>query len=211
MDFDPEQIRTQMHVAERNLKVLEESIVKMIRIREDTQQFMQDFATSMSNIGAEEYDAAMSHCIQSLGSSVSNVSKQTSDIMLHRPQSHILQVLTQIQDWGIVPIQRLLEDREKVDRIEIRLKREFERAYGERDREKKKRLLADQKRRKENVNQLVAYHLQQFEQFRIIQMKKVMQEIMRSEVHFHAKSLEELASPCTLITQVHAGTNGIAP
>ena len=105
MDFDPEQIRTQMHVAERNLKVLEESIVKMIRIREDTQQFMQDFATSMSNIGAEEYDAAMSHCIQSLGSSVPNVSKQTSDIMLHRPQSHILQVLTQIQDWGIVPIQ----------------------------------------------------------------------------------------------------------
>lgn len=105
MDRATEQIRTQIQVVERNLKVLEETIVKMIRLREDTQQFMQEFATSMNNIGAEEYDTNVAHCIQSLGTSFSNVSKKTTDLMLHRPQSHILQVLTHIQDWGIVPIQ----------------------------------------------------------------------------------------------------------
>ncbi|CCI45472.1 unnamed protein product [Albugo candida] len=203
MDRATEQIRTQIQVVERNLKVLEETIVKMIRLREDTQQFMQEFATSMNNIGAEEYDTNVAHCIQSLGTSFSNVSKKTTDLMLHRPQSHILQVLTHIQDWGIVPIQRLLDDRERIERIELRLQREFERAYGERDREKKKRLLSDQKRRKENVNQLVAFHLEQFEGFRITQTKKILQEITRSEAYFYAKSLEELATPCALIAQVH--------
>lgn len=64
--------------------------------------------------------------------------------------------------------------------------------------EKKIRALNDQKRRVENVDALVDYHIQQLELFRLTKLKTIFEELVRSEMFYHAKALENIPA-CTFL------------
>lgn len=104
MDASLEDIRAQVQFTERNIRILEETVIKMIRKREDSQQFLQVLSENMHNVAAQEHCPELNQCITELAESFRVFGEKTNVVMTQRPEAHILQVLTQIQDWGVVPM-----------------------------------------------------------------------------------------------------------
>lgn len=104
MDERGRQFQTQLQFIERNGKALEELIAKMLRVREEQEVFLGAFARSMSDIGAQEGWAPLAQCFTSVGDSGRQLVQETHEVMLQRPEPEMLLMLTQIQDWGVVPI-----------------------------------------------------------------------------------------------------------
>ncbi|TMW57377.1 hypothetical protein Poli38472_003302 [Pythium oligandrum] len=211
MDERGRQWQTQLQFMERNGKALEELVARMLRIREEQEAFHRSFTKSMQDMGALEETKALAQCFNALGDSGLKMANETHDVMMQRPETEILQVLTQIQDWGIVPMKRLVDDREKAIKIEQKLQKEYDeksRSGSGKEREKKLRMLSDQKRRVENVNALIELHMRRFEQFRTEKLKKVLTELARSNAFYHAKGLESFALPCALIGKLNPGDIG---
>uniref|UniRef100_K3X4A2 BAR domain-containing protein n=1 Tax=Globisporangium ultimum (strain ATCC 200006 / CBS 805.95 / DAOM BR144) TaxID=431595 RepID=K3X4A2_GLOUD len=206
MDDLGKRVQAQLQFMERNGRALEELIAKMLRMREEQEGFLHGFAKALQDIGAQEDSKELAQCLLSLGDCGQRLASETHDVMLQRPEGEMLLALTQIQDWGIVPMKRLLEDREKALKIEYKLQKEYDEKRGGsgKEKEKKLRMLSDQKRRVENVNALIDYHLSKFEEFRILKMKKIMNELARSNMFYHAKGLELFSVPCAAIAKLHA-------
>lgn len=114
MDERGKYLLGQLQFMERNVKALEEVVAKMLRIREEQENFNNVFAKSMHDIGAMEEAKSLAHCFNSLGDCGTTLVQDTHDIMIVRPEVEILQVLTQIQDWGVVPmkVRRILGRRD---------------------------------------------------------------------------------------------------
>lgn len=101
-------------------------------------------------------------------------------------------------------------------------------------------MLSDQKRRVENVNLLIDYHMRKFEEFRLLKMKVpasywsvgcwcwdqelidlssssaslrqiIMGEMARSNMFYHAKGLELFSVPCAQISTLQARAHGEVP
>ncbi|GMF17746.1 unnamed protein product [Phytophthora fragariaefolia] len=156
--------------------------------------------------------------------------------------------------WGgvwltVLAVQRLLEDREKAIKIEAKLQKEYDemkvraeytevrivyslsmrplraqRGSSAKEKEKKLRMLSDQKRRVENVNALLETHMENFDRYRVKKMKvrrrpcsvgvvpsshvvkpcqKIVNELARSHAFYYAKGLELFAFPCQAIAKLH--------
>ncbi|DBA02464.1 TPA: hypothetical protein N0F65_008678 [Lagenidium giganteum] len=210
MDEKGRALAAHVQFLERNVKALEELVAKLIRMREEQEQFFSGvFTKSMEDVAAQEDCAPLAQCFTHLADASKKLAVDTHDVMLKRPEPEILQTLAQIQDWGIVPMRRLLEDRDKALKIEYKLQKEYDdksRVSGAaREKEKKMRMLSDQKRRVENVNALIDQNMKKFEYFRVSKMKKVMNELARSQAFHHAKGLEYFAVPCASVTKLNPG------
>ncbi|GAB9475090.1 hypothetical protein Gpo141_00012195 [Globisporangium polare] len=210
MDEKGKSLQAQLQFMERNGRALEELIAKMLRVREEQESFLAGFARSLQDMGAQEDSREIAQCLTSLGECGGKLATETHDVMLQRPESEMLLTLTQIQDWGVVPMKRLLEDREKALKIEAKLQKEYDEKRGgsAKEKEKKLRMLSDQKRRVENVNVLIEYHMRKFEEFRLLKMKKIMGELARSNMFYHAKGLELFSVPCAQISSLQARAHG---
>ncbi|KAE8886655.1 hypothetical protein PF005_g1858 [Phytophthora fragariae] len=199
-------LQAQLQFMERNGRALEELVARMMKAREEQEAFLGAFAKSLEDIAAQEECAPLAQCLGSLGECSHKLASESHDVMLLRPETEILQVVTQIQDWAIVPMKRLLEDREKAIKIEAKLQKEYDelrRGSSAKEKEKKLRMLSDQKRRVENVNTLLDTHMENFDHYRIQKMKKIVNELARSHAFYHAKGLELFAVPCQTIAKLH--------
>ncbi|ETI56741.1 hypothetical protein, variant [Phytophthora nicotianae CJ01A1] len=164
----------QLQFMERNGRALEELVAKMMKAREEQEAFLGSFAKSLEDIAAQEECEPLAQCLGSLGECGQKLVSESHDVMMLRPEMEVLQVVTQIQDWAIVPMKRLLEDREKAIKIEAKLQKEYDelrRGSSAKEKEKKLRMLSDQKRRVENVNALLDTHMDNFDRYRIQKMK----------------------------------------
>ncbi|KAG7393512.1 hypothetical protein PHYPSEUDO_007349 [Phytophthora pseudosyringae] len=200
-------LAAQLQFMERNGRALEELVAKMMKAREEQETFLGAFAKSLEDIAAQEECAPLAQCLGSLGESGQKLASESHDVMMLRPETEILQVVTQIQDWAIVPMKRLLEDREKAIKIEAKLQKEYDelrRGSSAKEKEKKLRMLSDQKRRVENVNVLLDTHMENFDRYRIQKMKKIVSELARSQAFYHAKGLELFTVPCQSIAALHS-------
>ncbi|KAL4136721.1 hypothetical protein KRP22_000248 [Phytophthora ramorum] len=196
-------LQAALQFMERNGRALEELVARMLKAREEQETFLGAFAKSLEDIAAQEECTPLAQVLESLGDCGQKLASESHDIMMLRPETEILQVVTQIQDWAIVPMKRLLEDREKAIKIEAKLQKEYdEMRRGSSAREKKLRMLSDQKRRVENVNALLETHMESFDRYRIQKMKKIVSELARSQVFYHAKGLELFAVPCQTIAKL---------
>ncbi|KUF93068.1 hypothetical protein AM588_10008877 [Phytophthora nicotianae] len=103
-----------------------------------------------------------------------------------------------------------LEDiaaQEESIKIEAKLQKEYDelrRGSSAKEKEKKLRMLSDQKRRVENVNALLDTHMDNFDRYRIQKMKKIVSELARSQAFYHAKGLELFAVPCQDIAKLQS-------
>ncbi|OWY94400.1 hypothetical protein PHMEG_00035889 [Phytophthora megakarya] len=204
-------LAAQLQFMERNSRALEELVAKMLKAREEQETFLVAFAKSVEDIAAQEECTGLAKCLGSLGESGQKLASESHDVMMLRPETEILQVVTQIQDWAIVPMKRLLEDREKAMKIEAKLQKEYDelkRGNTAKEKEKKLRMLSDQKRRVENVNTLLDAHMENFDRYRIQKMKKILSELARSMAFYHAKGLELFAVPCQTIANFHTTDAG---
>ncbi|KAJ0402130.1 hypothetical protein P43SY_000445 [Pythium insidiosum] len=175
MDEHGKRLQGRLQFVETNIKALEELVAKMLRLREEQESFHYTFAKTLSDVSATEDAKPLAQCLFKLSESSTKMAKDTHDVMLQRPEPEILQVLTQIQDWGVVPLKRLLDDREKALKIEQKLQKEYDdrsRSATTKEKEKKWRMLSDQKRRVENVNALIDHHMKMFEDYRLAKMKQ---------------------------------------
>ncbi|TDH72297.1 uncharacterized protein CCR75_003441 [Bremia lactucae] len=167
-------LAAQLQIFERNGRTLTELIAKMLKAREEQETILLAFAKSFEDIAAQEECAPLAHCLGSLGDCGQKLANESHEVMMLRPEKEILQVIAQIQEWAIVPMKRLLEDGEKAVKIEFKLQKEYDelkRGSSAREKEKKLRILSDQKRRVENGNALVNLHMEHFDRFRIENMK----------------------------------------
>ncbi|ETK96525.1 hypothetical protein F441_00805 [Phytophthora nicotianae CJ01A1] len=197
----------QLQFMERNGRALEELVAKMMKAREEQEAFLGSFAKSLEDIAAQEECEPLAQCLGSLGECGQKLVSESHDVMMLRPEMEVLQVVTQIQDWAIVPMKRLLEDREKAIKIEAKLQKEYDelrRGSSAKEKEKKLRMLSDQKRRVENVNALLDTHMDNFDRYRIQKMKKIVSELARSQAFYHAKGLELFAVPCQDIAKLQS-------
>ncbi|ETO85472.1 hypothetical protein F444_00832 [Phytophthora nicotianae P1976] len=197
----------QLQFMERNGRALEELVAKMMKAREEQEAFLGSFAKSLEDIAAQEECEPLAQCLGSLGECGQKLVSESHDVMMLRPEMEVLQVVTQIQDWAIVPMKRLLEDREKAIKIEAKLQKEYDelrRGSSAKEKEKKLRMLSDQKRRVENVNALLDTHMDNFDRYRIQKMKKILSELARSQAFYHAKGLELFAVPCQDIAKLQS-------
>ncbi|KAG7401217.1 hypothetical protein PHYBOEH_002401 [Phytophthora boehmeriae] len=204
-------LQAQLQFMERNGRALEELVAKTLKAREEQETFLTGFAKSLEDIAAQEGFQPLAKCLGSLGECGQKLVTESHDVMLLRPESEILQTVTQIQDWAIVPMKRLLEDREKAIKIEAKLQKEYDelrRGSSAKEKEKKLRMLSDQKRRVENVNALLDAHTENFDRYRIQKMKKIVSELARSQAFYHAKGLELFAVPCQAIAKIHSTDEG---
>ncbi|GLE06315.1 hypothetical protein PINS_up015562 [Pythium insidiosum] len=126
MDEHGKRLQGQLLFVEANIKALEELVAKMLRLREEQENFHYTFAKMLSDMSATEDAKPLAQCLFSLSESGTKMARDTHDVMLQRPEPEILQVLTQIQDWGVVPLKRLLDDREKAIKIELKLQKEYD-------------------------------------------------------------------------------------
>ncbi|KAG6598189.1 FAM92 protein [Phytophthora cinnamomi] len=207
-------LQAQLQFMERNGRALEELVARMLKAREEQEAFLGAFAKSLEDIAAQEECAPLAQCLGSLGECGQRLASESHDVMLLRPETEILQVVTQIQDWAVVPMKRLLEDREKAIKIEAKLQKEYDelrRGSSAKEKEKKLRMLSDQKRRVENVNALLETHLENFDRYRIQKMKKIVNELARSHAFYHAKGLELFAAPCQAIAKLQPTDHLKAP
>lgn len=97
-------LQAQLQFMERNGRALEELIAKMMRVREEQESFLVGFARSLQDMGAQEDSKEIARCLASLGESGGKLATETHDVMLQRPEGEMLLTLTQIQDWGVVPM-----------------------------------------------------------------------------------------------------------
>ncbi|EEY61262.1 uncharacterized protein PITG_01525 [Phytophthora infestans T30-4] len=200
-------LAAQLQFMERNGRALEELVAKMMKAREEQEAFLGSFAKSLEDIAAQEECAPLAQCLGSLGECSQKLVSESHDVMMLRPETEILQVVTQIQDWAIVPMKRLLEDREKATKIEAKLQKEYEelkRGSSTKEKEKKLRMLSDQKRRVENVNSLLDRHMESFDRYRMQKMKKIVSELARSQAFYHAKGLELFTTSCQGVAKLQS-------
>ncbi|KAG4231039.1 hypothetical protein PC116_g20682 [Phytophthora cactorum] len=161
-------LAAQLQFMERNGRALEELVAKIMKAREDQEAFLGAFARSLEDIAAQEECAPLAQCLGNLGECGQKLVSESHDVMMLRPETEILQVVTQIQDWAIVPM--------KAIKIEVKLQKEYDelrRGSSAKEKEKKLRMLSDQKRRVENVNALLDTHTENFDRYRIQKMKKI--------------------------------------
>lgn len=104
MDEKSKSLQTQLQFMERNGKALEELIAKMLRVREEQESFFHGFSRSLQDIGAQEDSRELAQCLLSLGDCGQKMAAETHGVMLQRPEGEMLLTLTQIQDWGVVPM-----------------------------------------------------------------------------------------------------------
>jgi hypothetical protein len=104
-------LQAQLQFMERNGRALEELVAKMMKAREEQEAFLGTFAKSLEDIAAQEECAPLAQCLGSLGESGQKLASESHDVMLLRPETEILQVVTQIQDWAIVPMKVCWLDR----------------------------------------------------------------------------------------------------
>jgi hypothetical protein len=104
MDDLGKRVQAQLQFMERNGRALEELIAKMLRMREEQEGFLHGFAKALQDIGAQEDSKELAQCLLSLGDCGQRLASETHDVMLQRPEGEMLLALTQIQDWGIVPM-----------------------------------------------------------------------------------------------------------
>lgn len=104
MDEKGKSLQAQLQFMERNGRALEELIAKMLRVREEQESFLAGFARSLQDMGAQEDSREIAQCLTSLGECGGKLATETHDVMLQRPESEMLLTLTQIQDWGVVPM-----------------------------------------------------------------------------------------------------------
>eukprot|EP00644_Phytophthora_capsici_P008068 jgi/Phyca11/20153/fgenesh1_pg.PHYCAscaffold_58_\ len=197
-------LTAQLQFMEHNARALEELVARMMKAREEQEAFLGVFAKSLEDIAAQEEWPPLAQCLGGLGECGQTLVSESHDVMMLRPETEILQVVTQIQDWAIVPMKRLLEDREKAIKIEAKLQKEYDeiKRGSSKEKEKKMRMLSDQKRRVENVNTLLDTHMENFERYRIQKMKKIVSELARSQAFYYAKGLELFAVPCQNIAKL---------
>ncbi|RLN93099.1 hypothetical protein BBJ28_00018804 [Nothophytophthora sp. Chile5] len=150
MDQRGRRLQAQLQFMERNGRALEELVAKTLRAREEQESFLGVFAKTLEDIAAQEEFPPLAQCLGSLGECGQKLVSESHDVMLLRPESEILLAVTQIQDWAIVPMKQGSSAKEK---------------------EKKLRMLSDQKRRVENVNALLDTHTENFEHYRVLKMK----------------------------------------
>jgi hypothetical protein len=104
MDERGRQLTAQLQFMERNGRALEELVAKMLHIREEEEAFLGVFAKTLQDVAAQEDNKTIAQSLQSLGSSSAKLASETHDTVMQRAEPEILQVLAQIQDWGIVPM-----------------------------------------------------------------------------------------------------------
>lgn len=104
MDEKGKSLQAQLQFMERNGHALEELVAKMLRAREEQESFLAAFARSLQDMGAQEDSSEIAQCLTSLGECGGKLAAETHDVMLQRPEGEMLLTLTQIQDWGVVPM-----------------------------------------------------------------------------------------------------------
>lgn len=97
-------LQAQLQFMERNGRALEELVAKMMKAREEQETFLGAFAKSLEDIAAQEEFAPLAQCLGNLGECGQKLASESHDVMMLRPETEILQVVTQIQDWAIVPM-----------------------------------------------------------------------------------------------------------
>ncbi|OQR93864.1 hypothetical protein THRCLA_08325 [Thraustotheca clavata] len=190
-----------IQVVERSLKVLEEQIQSSIVFREQRDAHVAKITKAFEDCAIMESYAALRATMTAMGHATKTLSTETYEMMIVRPEQQAIVELTQIQDWGVVPMKRLLDDRDKAIKMQAKLQRDVdEKLYigGNKERDKRIRLVNDQKRRVDNVNALLDMHLKRFEYFRNVKMKKVMNEMARAQLYYHCKGVECFTTPCRL-------------
>ncbi|KDO24027.1 hypothetical protein SPRG_10815 [Saprolegnia parasitica CBS 223.65] len=188
-----------LHLIERNLKLLTEAIEATTTFREARDAHAAKLAKAFDDCAITEPCHAVHTVLAAMGDATRTLSTETHEVMVVRPEQTAIVELTQIQDWGVVPMKRLLEDRDKAIKAIAKLQRDVdEKIYlgGNKEREKRARLLADQKRRVDNVNALLDVHWKRFEFFRVTKMKRVMSEMARAQLYYHCKGVECFTLPC---------------
>lgn len=156
MDERGRTLQARVQFMERNGRALEELTAKMLRAREEQESFLGVFSKSLQDVAAQEDCRSLSSCFAALSESGQKLASDTHDVMLQRPEAEILHNISQVQDWGIIPIkvcsvgvyyllcslsrltvgsymQRLLEDRDKVLKIEAKLQKEYDELRVSRD------------------------------------------------------------------------------
>ncbi|EQC38199.1 hypothetical protein SDRG_04627 [Saprolegnia diclina VS20] len=164
-----------LHLIERNLKLLAEAIEATTTFREARDAHAAKLAKAFDDCAITEPCMAVHTVLAAMGDATRTLSTETHEIMVVRPEQTAIVELTQIQDWGVVPMKRLLEDRDKAIKAIAKLQRDVDEKTivlgGNKEREKRARLLTDQKRRVDNVNALLELHWKRFEFFRVTKMK----------------------------------------
>ncbi|KAK1941633.1 hypothetical protein P3T76_006697 [Phytophthora citrophthora] len=97
-------LAAQLQFMERNARALEELVARMMKAREEQEAFLGVFAKSLEDIAAQEEWAPLAQCLGGLGECGQTLVSESHDVMMLRPETEILQVVTQIQDWAIVPM-----------------------------------------------------------------------------------------------------------
>ncbi|CAI5732791.1 unnamed protein product [Hyaloperonospora brassicae] len=208
-------LQAQVEFMERTGQAIEELVVKMMKAHEEQETYLVAFAASLEDVAAHETCAPLAKCLEALRECGQSLVRESHDVMMTRPETEILEVVAQMNDWAVTPMKRLLEDREKAVKIEVKLQRELEeiklqRGSAAKEKERKLRMLSDQKRRVENVNALLDIHMESFERYRIEKMKKIVSELTRSQAFYHAKGLELFAVPCQAIAKLYAEDVGLS-
>jgi hypothetical protein len=163
-----------VQLMERNLRVIEEQIQISVKFRESRDAYVAKMANAFEACAAQEAFPTLQKSLLTLAEASKTLSLETHEMLVLRPEQHAIVQLTQIQDWGLVPIKRLLEDRDKAIKVQQKLQKDVDEKLssgGNKEREKRLKLLQDQKRRVENVNALIDFHMKRFEYFRVSKLK----------------------------------------
>uniref|UniRef100_A0AAV1TA30 BAR domain-containing protein n=1 Tax=Peronospora matthiolae TaxID=2874970 RepID=A0AAV1TA30_9STRA len=204
-------LQLQLEFVERAGHAVEELVQKMKKAHAEQETFLLAFTASLEDLAAQETCEPLAKCLEDLRECGQSLVRESHDVMMVRPDAEILEVVTQVNELAVTPMKRLLEDREKALKIEVKLQTEFDemkRGSAAKEKEKKLRMLSDQKRRVENVNALLDIHMENFERYRIEQMKKIVAELARSQAFYHAKGLELFAVPCQTIAKLYTADVG---
>ncbi|CAK4702734.1 hypothetical protein LEN26_009034 [Aphanomyces euteiches] len=192
-----------VQVLERNVKIMEDSIRQTIVFREQRDAHAAKVARALDDCASHEGVPSLQRAFASYADATRTLSVDTHELLVVRPEQLAMVELAQIQDWAIVPMKRLLEDREKAMKAVLKLQRDVEdKLQTNKEREKRMRLLQEQRRRAENVNSLVDYHMKRFEFFRVTKLKKVMNELSRAQLFYHCRGLECFTPPCKVVPLV---------
>lgn len=84
-----------------------------------------------------------------------------------------------------------------------------QRGGSAKEKEKKLRMLSDQKRRVENVNVLIEYHMRKFEEFRLLKMKVRLQMLLLILLDVCCCQWHKELSFCFLATENHGRTGAL--
>ncbi|ETV74035.1 hypothetical protein, variant 2 [Aphanomyces astaci] len=189
-----------VHVLERNLKVLEDQIHQTVAFREQRDVLAAKVAKALEECAAQENVPSLQRAFSTYAEATQTLSTDTRELLVVRPEQQAMVELAQIQDWAVVPMKRLLEDRDKSIKTLKKVQRDVDdMLQTNKEREKRQRLVHDQRRRVENVNALVDVHMKRFEFFRVTKLKKVMSELARAQLHYHCKGIECFSSPCQMV------------